>query len=61
MTEIYKTPDVLHIVESDIDGNKRTVRYIREDHLAGLMTNIRCLVEKMIRDFDLAPNKDRAE
>lgn len=31
MTHIYETPKVLHIQETDKDGNKMIVRYYRED------------------------------
>lgn len=39
MTGIYNTPEVLHIQECDVDGNKRIVRYYREDILEDFIMN----------------------
>ena len=37
MTNTFKAPDCLHLETCDTDGNKRTIRYIREDHIAQML------------------------
>lgn len=52
MTEIYKTPKVLHIQECDSDGNRRTVRYYREDMIWKFTTNVQMHLQEMQREAD---------
>lgn len=33
MMNAYNTPDVLHVIAQDGEGNKRMIRYIRESHV----------------------------
>lgn len=41
MTEIYKTPEVLHLQERDKDGNLRIVRYYREDIIDSFVARVK--------------------
>ena len=52
MTEIYNTPKVIHIVEIDKDGNKMTVRYIREDILNDFVKGVQMKLNAMLRELD---------
>lgn len=52
MTGIYKTPKVLHIQESDCDGNKRIVRYYREDTIDYFVSNVESLLKKIREEAD---------
>ena len=40
MTGVYNTPSVMHIQETDRDGNKRIVRYYREDIIEEFCHNV---------------------
>ena len=47
MTINYGTPKVLHIQETDCDGNKRIVRYYREDTIDYFVGNVKSLLSKI--------------
>ena len=51
MTEQYKTPKVLHIQETDCDGNIRTVRYIREDMMERYLDSINASYRKLMKEI----------
>lgn len=52
MTEIYNTPKVFHILETDKDGNKITVRYIREDIINNFVNDVRSKLDVMLKEMD---------
>ena len=52
MTNMYKTPRVLHLVESDEEGNKRVVRYYREDLVDHFEEMVRVGLDRMRREAD---------
>ena len=52
MTEIYNTPRVIHIVEIDKDGNKMTVRYIREDIINDFVNGVHRKLDVMLKEMD---------
>ena len=52
MTGIYKTPRVLHIQECDDYGNRRTVRYYREDLVDDFVMTISCMLKDMQAEAD---------
>lgn len=52
MTGIYSTPKVIHILETDKDGNKMTVRYIREDIINNFVNDVRSRVDVMLKEMD---------
>jgi hypothetical protein len=52
MTEIYNTPRVIHIVETDKDGNKMTVRYIREDIIRDFANGVQMKLNAMLSKLD---------
>ena len=52
MTEIYQTPKVLHIQEMDVDGNKRIVRYYREDTIDNFVSKVCSMLTDMRCDSD---------
>ena len=52
MTEIYNTPNVIHILETDKDGNKMTVRYIREDIIKDFGNGIQRKLDAMMNELD---------
>lgn len=57
MTEQYKTPKVLHIQETDCDGNIRTVRYIREDMMERYLDSINDSYRKLMKEMDMPDSK----
>lgn len=57
MTGLYNTPKVLHLQECDQDGNKRIVRYYREDSIEFLADSVKRYVEMMKDEAD-APQTD---
>ena len=59
MTEQYKTPKVLHIQETDYDGNKHTVRYIREDMMENFLYSMKSSYEKLMKEMDMPDSKMR--
>ena len=59
MTEQYKTPKVLHIQETDCDGNIRTVRYIREDMMENFLYSMKSSYEMLMKDMDMPDSKMR--
>ena len=52
MTGIYDTPKVFHILETDKDGNKMTVRYIREDIINNFVNDVRSKLDVMLKEMD---------
>ena len=52
MTGIYDTPKVIHILETDKDGNKITVRYIREDIINNFVNDVRGKLDVMLKEMD---------
>ena len=52
MTEIYNTPKVIHILETDKDGNKMTVRYIREDIINDFVIDMQRKLDVMLKKMD---------
>ena len=52
MTRNYGTPKVLHIQETDCDGNKRIVRYYREDTIDYFVSNVERLLKKVREEAD---------
>lgn len=52
MTGIYSTPKVIHILETDKDGNKITVRYIREDIINNFVNDVRSKLDVMLKEMD---------
>ena len=52
MTEIYNTPRVIHIVETDKDGNKMTVRYIREDIINDFVNGVQFKLNAILKELD---------
>jgi len=52
MTKNYGTPKVLHIQESDCDGNKRIVRYYREDTVDYFVGNVERLLKNIREEAD---------
>ena len=52
MTGIYDTPKVIHILETDKDGNKMTVRYIREDIINNFVNDVRGKLDVMLKEMD---------
>ena len=52
MTEIYNTPMVIHILETDKDGNKMTVRYIREDIINDFVNGVHCKLDMILKELD---------
>lgn len=52
MTKNYGTPKVLHIQETDCDGNKRIVRYYREDTIDYFVGNVESLLKKIREEAD---------
>lgn len=52
MTGLYKTPKVIHVIEADSDGNKRTVRYIREDTIESFAYTVSDMVKKIQAECD---------
>ena len=52
MTGLYKTPKVIHVIEADSDGNKRTVRYIREDTIERFAYTVSDMVKKIQAECD---------
>lgn len=56
MTEIYNTPRVIHILETDKDGNKMTVRYIREDIINDFVNGVKMKLDVMLKEMDKPGN-----
>ena len=52
MTGLYNTPKVLHIIETDCDGNQRTVRYYREDTIVNFVENVRRRLDNIENEAD---------
>lgn len=52
MTEIYNTPRVIHILETDKDGNKMTVRYIREDIINDFVNSVKMKLDAVLMEMD---------
>ena len=52
MTKDYETPYVIHVVETDSDGNKHTVRYIREDCIQTLKHKLTKVIEGLYEGID---------
>ena len=52
MTRMYKTPRVLHLMETDKDGNKRVVRYYREDLVDVFVGQVRDGLDRMQKEAD---------
>jgi len=52
MTRNYGTPKVLHIQETDCDGNKRIVRYYMEDTINYFVGNVERLLKKIMEEAD---------
>lgn len=57
MTNIYGTPKVLHIIETDSDGNKRTVRYYRENIVASFVGRVRSMLNDIENEADRLERK----
>lgn len=52
MTHVYKTPEVLHLQETDKDGNKMIVRYYREDKVERFESMVRRELQKIREEAD---------
>ena len=61
MTRNYGTPKVLHIQETDCDGNKRIVRYYREDTIDYFVGNVKSLLSKIREEADGKGEGDKHE
>ncbi len=47
MTGLYNTPNVLHLIERDRDGNERTVRYYREDTINNFVHSVKVMLSEI--------------
>lgn len=47
MTGQYNTPNVLHLIERDRDGNVRTVRYYREDTINNFVNSVKLMLSEI--------------
>ena len=52
MTHIYQTPKVLHLQETDKDGNKMIVRYYREDTVESFANMVLRELQKIKEEAD---------
>ena len=52
MTGQYNTPNVLHLIERDKDGNERTVRYYREDTIDYFINSVKQMLLRIRTDAD---------
>jgi len=52
MTNIYGTPKVLHIIETDNEGNKRTVRYYREGIVVNFVESVKRMLDNIESEAD---------
>ena len=52
MMNVYNTPKVLHLQGTDSEGNKRIIRYFREDTVEGFETMVRRELQKIREEAD---------
>lgn len=52
MTQLYKTPKVLHIQECDSEGNIYAIRYYREDTVDAILDNLTRIISTVRTEAD---------
>ena len=61
MTEIYKTPRVVYVLECDTDGNIRKIRYYREDIIESFVDCVKDRLKKIREEADKCEGKQNED